>query len=100
MVLTIEEGLINKEISHVLDGQKSPAQAYLIMLLFNKAYQLCLFTIVLLTFLTSHIFYIISSKRPKLYLGIYLLIFIVFILGDLYMHKELIQEISNTLNKL
>lgn len=102
-VLTIEEGYLNKEVNHVIynvQDNSNAAKALLIILPINKAYQLWMVTIIFLTFYLSCIFFIIFSKKPRLYLGLYLLFLIVFILGDLYIHKELIEEISNTLDKL
>ena len=102
-VLTIEKGYLNKELNHVIynvQDNSNAAKALLIILPINKAYQLWAVTIIFLTFYLSCIFYIIFSKKPRLYLGLYLLFLIIFILGDLYIHKELIEEISNALNKL
>ena len=102
-MLTIEEGYLNKEVNRVIynvQDNSNAAKALLIILPINKAYQLWLVTIIFLTFYLSCIFFIIFSEKPRLYLGLYLLFLIVFILGDLYIHKELIEEISNALNKL
>ena len=99
MVLTIEKDFVKKEMYDVHDNVIDPLK---VMLLINKAYDLWLLTILVLSLFIS-VFVILFFKplRPrknvKFYVVVYIVFLAAFIIWDFYVHKELIEEISNTL---
>ncbi|QFF99278.1 hypothetical protein PB01_10825 [Psychrobacillus glaciei] len=102
MVLTIEEGFVKKEMYNVQD---TVIQALKVMSPINKANEMWMLTIYILSLFIS-VFFVLSFKplRPrkkvKLYVAVYFLFLITFIIWDFYVHKEIIEEISNALNSL
>jgi len=102
MMLTIEEGFIKKETYNV---QYSPIQAIKVMLPINKAYNMWGLTILISSLFITGFFLLffklsISGKNIKLYVTVYFIFLIIFIVWDIYVHKEIIKEISNALNSL
>ncbi|TQR15589.1 hypothetical protein [Psychrobacillus soli] len=102
MMLTIEEGFVKKETYNVQD---SPIQAIKVMLSINKANDMWGLTIFILSLFISVIFLLffkpsIPRKNVKLYVAVYFLFLSIFIIWNLYVHKEIIKEISNALNSL
>ncbi|MFS0688818.1 hypothetical protein AB1K89_06210 [Sporosarcina sp. 179-K 8C2 HS] len=102
MVLTIEEGFVKKEMYSVQD---TVLPALKVMIAINKAYDMWLLTILILPLFIS-VFFVLFFKplRPrknvKLYVVLFILFLATFIIWDFYVHKEIIEEISNALNRL
>ncbi|MFB5089361.1 hypothetical protein PGC35_19585 [Psychrobacillus sp. PGGUH221] len=100
MMLTIEKGFVKKDIYHVQDNT---TQAIKVMLPINKANDMWMLTMLMLS-LSISAFFALFFKQPrtnvKLYVAIYLLLLTIFIIWDIYVHKEYIEEISNALNSL
>lgn len=102
MMVTIKEGFVKKE---VYDAQENVFQLLQVMLAINKANDMWLLTIVTLSlFLTVFSILFLPPLKPrknvKLYAVISILLLTAFISWDAYVHKEIIEEISNALNKL
>lgn len=102
MMLTIEEGFGKIKTYNVQD---SPIQAMKVMLSINKAYDMWGVTILISSlFITGFLLLFvkpwIQRKIVKLYLTIYFILLTIFIIWSIYVHKEIIQEISNALNSL
>ncbi|MCK1998647.1 hypothetical protein MPH47_15690 [Psychrobacillus psychrodurans] len=102
MMLTIEEGFVKKETYNVQD---SPIQAIKVMLPINKAHDMWGLTIFLSSLFITGIFLLffkpsIPRKNLKLYGTVYFIFLSIFIIWDIYVHKEIIKEISNALNSL
>lgn len=100
MVLTIEEDFVQKEIFNV---QETVVQPMKVMLLINKAHDMWLLNISVIPLFISIIFVLFYKplrprKNMKLYVGIFILLFAAFIIWDVYVHKEIIEDISNVLN--
>ena len=102
MMLTIEEGFVKKETYNVQDY---PIQAIKVMLPINKAYDMWGLTILISSFFITGFFLLffkpsIPRKNVKLYVAVYFIFLTIFIIWDIYVHKEIIKEISNALNSL
>ena len=102
MMLTIEEGFVKKETYNVKD---SPIQAIKVMLPINKAYDMWGLTIFISSLFITGVFLLffipaIPRKNVKLYATVYFIFLSIFIIWDIYVHKEIIKEISNALNSL
>lgn len=101
MVLTIEEDFVKKEMFNVKED--SVIQPLKVMLAINKANDMWLLTICILSLFIS-VFFVLFFKplRPRknveLYVVVYILFLTTFIIWDFYIHKEIIEEISNALN--
>lgn len=102
MMLTIEERFVKKEMYNVQD---TPIQALKVMLPINQANEIWNFNVYILSLFISVLFVLFYKplrprKNVKLYVGLYVLFLITFIIWDIYIHTEMIEEISNALNNL
>ncbi|KQL34344.1 hypothetical protein [Psychrobacillus sp. FJAT-21963] len=102
MILTIEEGFVKKEKYNV---QGTAIQAIKVMLPINQANEMWKLNIYILSlFITVFFVLFLKPLRPKknlkMYIALYFLFLITFIIWDIYVHKEIIEEITNTINSL
>ena len=102
MMLTIEERFVKKETYNVLD---TPIQAIKVMSPINKANEMWILTIFILSLFISIFFLLFFKplnpiKNVQLYGAVFFLFLITFIIWDIYIYIEIIKEISNALNSL
>lgn len=100
MLLTIEEDFVEKEIYDVQDTVIQPMK---VMLLINKANDMWLLTIFIISlFISVLLVLVIKPLRPrkniKLYVAIFILFLAAFIIWDVFVHIGIIEDISNALN--
>lgn len=102
MVLTIQEDFAKKEMYNVQDNVIQPLK---VMLAINKANDMWLLTIFILSLFITVCFVLFYKplrprKNVKLYVVVYILILTTFIIWDLYVHIGITEEIFNALNSL
>lgn len=101
-VITIGEDFVKKEEYSLQDTVVPVLQ---VMVAINKANEMWLLTILIFpVFISVFFVFVYKPLRPrknvKLHVALAILFLVAFIIWDYYVHKEIIEEISNALNRL